>query len=126
MPVVLVVDDDALARVVLRTTLATRGYRTLEAENGRVGVETARANDLDLVVMDLSMPVMNGFDAARLLRGDADFDGLPILAVSGKELSSEEREQIDQLFNGFFPKPLRTKSFLDQVKRLVRANDTRA
>lgn len=116
--VILIVDDDRDSRVILRMALGTRGFSTLEANDGREGVAMARDHEPDAVVMDLSMPEMNGCEAARAIRDDAALAATPIVAVTGTELSRPEEERIDRLFDALHLKPLAMGPFLDEMSGL--------
>ena len=82
MPTVLVVDDNADTRVVVRWMLERWGCRVLEAGDGREAFEAVVESRPDLVLMDLSMPVVDGFDAIRSIRGREEFSRLPIIAIT--------------------------------------------
>jgi two-component system, cell cycle response regulator DivK len=82
MPTVLVVDDNADTRDVLRWKLEDWGCRVLEASDGREAFEAVVESRPDLVLMDLSMPVVDGYDAIRDIRGREEFARLPIIAIT--------------------------------------------
>ena len=82
MPTVLVVDDNADTRVVVRWKLERWGCRVLEASDGREAFESVVESRPDLVLMDLSMPRVDGYDAIRSIRGREEFARLPIIAVT--------------------------------------------
>ncbi len=105
-PLILIVDDDAEWRAALRSLLEHSGYRVAEAENGRVALRTARERNPDLVLLDLAMPVLDGFETARRLRRDG---GPPLLAVSGEELTPAQDRNMRALFDGYV-KSLRRRS----------------
>ena len=79
---ILVVEDFTETRFILRISLEMSGYRVLEATNGLEAVEVARRERPDLILMDIGLPLMNGFEAARAIREDDDLAGVPIVAVS--------------------------------------------
>lgn len=79
---VLVVDDNADTRVVMRWMLERWGYQVVEASDGREAYERAVEHRPDLVVMDLSMPVADGYEAIRAIRSREEFAGLPVIAVT--------------------------------------------
>ena len=81
-PTVLVADDNADTRRVVRWMLERWGYHVLEAGDGRQALEVAAESRPDLVLMDLAMPVVDGFDAIRSMREHPDLCGLPIIAVT--------------------------------------------
>ena len=79
---ILVVDDFDDTRLLLRTWLEKKGFRVVEAENGNQAVEAAERNRPDLIIMDLEMPELDGLNATRKIRSLANFEGIPIVAVS--------------------------------------------
>ena len=78
---ILVVDDFDDTRLLLRTWLQRKGFRVVEAENGNRAVATAEREHPDLIIMDVEMPELDGLAATRKIRGLAEFEGVPILAV---------------------------------------------
>jgi two-component system, cell cycle response regulator DivK len=83
--VIMVADDYEVIRQLCRTWLEIRGYVVVEAEDGEEAVELARRECPDLIIMDLSMPRLDGFAAARRIRGIAELCNVRIVAVSGKD-----------------------------------------
>lgn len=79
---VMVVDDSDDIRELVRTGLQIIGYRVVEAGNGREAVELAARTHPDLILMDLSMPVMDGFEATRRLKANPESSAIPVVAVS--------------------------------------------
>jgi CheY-like chemotaxis protein len=100
-PRVLVVDDHDDARELLALIVGSRGYEVATAANGREAVEQARHVRPDAVIMDLFMPVMDGYEAARILKGDPALAGIPILAYTARSSPSD----LDGLFAGCCIKP---------------------
>jgi CheY-like chemotaxis protein len=87
----LVVEDDDATRKAVRRTLEDQGWTVDEAENGQVGLERAAARTPDLVILDLMMPVMDGFGFLNRLRAEDDHRGLPVVVLTAQELSAEEK-----------------------------------
>ncbi|HEV2765769.1 MAG TPA: response regulator [Pyrinomonadaceae bacterium] len=85
---VLVVDDYADTRRVVRWMLEQKGYRVLEAEDGRQAVDSARAERPDLILMDLTMPQVDGFEAARTIRASEGLAEVPIIAVTAHDMAA--------------------------------------
>ena len=79
---ILVVDDFDDTRLLLRTWLKRKGFRVIEAENGREAVETAKTQSPDFIIMDIEMPELDGLTATRQLRAMKEFASVPIVAVS--------------------------------------------
>jgi GAF domain-containing protein/CheY-like chemotaxis protein len=92
---VLVVDDDAGVRQLLRRMLEPDGYTVVEAENGRVALERARAAPPGVVLLDLMMPEMNGFEFVTEFRRDERWRAIPIVVITARDLSREERERLN-------------------------------
>ncbi len=93
---ILIVEDDPDTRVVLRRTLEREGYAVVEAGDGREGLQAVKASSPNLVLLDLMMPVMDGFEFLTTLRRDLSERALPVIVLTAKELSAAER----QLLNG--------------------------
>ena len=91
---VLVVDDEPPTVELLTDMLSSQGYRVLAASNGRQGIQLARAERPDLIVLDLLMPEATGFDVVRELRADSDLRETPVLIFTVKDLTPEERERL--------------------------------
>jgi two-component system cell cycle response regulator DivK len=79
---ILVVEDQEDLRGVLRTLLNGSGYEMIEAADGQTGVAKAKAERPDLILMDIQMPVLDGYDATRQIKADPDLQSTPVIAVS--------------------------------------------
>lgn len=116
---VLVVDDVPLNNLLVREHLKRMGHKVLEASNGRQAVEMARAHLPDLILMDIKMPVMDGFEATRLIKNDPSTQHIPVIAHTASVLDSSA-EQFSRLrFSGFLKKPLNKQELIDELKRFV-------
>jgi PAS domain S-box-containing protein len=91
---VLVIEDDPRTLAVLESALQRKGYRALRATNGLEGVEMAQRNSPDLIVLDLVMPGMSGFDVAERLYGGTDAAEVPILVLTSMDLSAADRARL--------------------------------
>jgi PAS domain S-box-containing protein len=91
---VLVVDDDPGTREVLRRALAKTGWQVDEAENGRLALERVRAGPPALILLDLLMPEMTGFEVVRELRRTPDWQNVPVVVLSSKDLTPDERAML--------------------------------
>ncbi len=92
---VLIVDDDPAARARLARLVREGGWRPVEAENGAVALERLESTSPSLMLLDLVMPEMDGFALAARLRADPAWQHLPVVVVTGKELSAEERAELN-------------------------------
>jgi len=103
---ILIVDDSRTAIAVLKKTLAPTGYDILSAEDGEEGIAIAKLHQPDLILMDIIMPGLNGFQATRILRKDADTQNIPIVIISGNEQATEKFWGLRVGANGFLAKPV--------------------
>ena len=92
---ILIVEDDPDTRVVLRRTLERQGFAVVEAGDGREGLQAVRESSPNLVLLDLMMPVMDGFEFLKTLRHDLSERALPVIVLTAKELSAAERDLLN-------------------------------
>jgi CheY-like chemotaxis protein len=116
---VLVVDDVAGNRALAVDLLASLGFETFEAENGREALEKAQAFGPDLILMDAVMPVMDGLQATRRLRELPDVEGVPIIAVSASASRTDQENILAAGANAFVPKPLDFRRLLEQIGQFL-------
>jgi two-component system cell cycle response regulator DivK len=89
---ILVVEDQEDLRDVLRTLLTGSGYEMIEAADGQAGVEKAKAERPDLILMDIQMPVLNGYDATHQIKAHLNLTATPIIAVSSFAMKGDEEK----------------------------------
>jgi len=123
---VLIVDDDAGLRQLLRRMLEPEGYAVVEAENGRVALECLRGMSPSVVLLDLMMPEMDGFEFVAEFRRHEASRGIPIVVITARDLSREDRERL----NGYVQKILQKgahgrDALLAEVRELVAASVAR-
>jgi two-component system, cell cycle response regulator DivK len=106
MPTIMVVDDDEDIRYMMRVLLEEDGYRVLEAENGQRALEVAQAAYPDLILMDLSMPVLDGFDATRRLRELTKISDVPIIAITAHDTPEHRTNAYAAGINEYLTKPV--------------------
>lgn len=115
---ILVVDDSQVERSRMETLLKKEGYRITTAENGALGVEAAKANMPDLILMDVNMPVMDGFAATRNLRNDPETRGIPVVMVTSKDQKADKAWGKMLGAKGYITKPYTDDEVLSVVKSL--------
>jgi two-component system, cell cycle response regulator DivK len=118
--VVLIVDDQEDNRAIFSALLEYHGYEVVQAENGRQALDLALTRQPGLILMDLHMPVMDGWEATRLLRGDERTSRIPILAVTAEDRTSRARLR-DAGFCAFLQKPVHPRSLIRAVVRCLEA-----
>jgi CheY-like chemotaxis protein len=115
---VLIVEDNERNRE-LAAVILELDYEVLEAENGELGVATAKKERPDLILMDLSMPVLDGWGALKQLRADPELASIPVIAFTAHALKSDQ-EAVEQAgFDGYVTKPVDPTTLLDAVDELL-------
>src|SRR4051812_26617080 len=116
MKTVLVVDDEFDMTGVLRAVLEGEGYRVETCADGRVAIESVMSKKPDLVLMDVMMPAMNGFDALHEMRQTPGLDSLPVVLMSS--IAAGVRRE-DYRWEAFLSKPFSLDALLNTVERLI-------
>ena len=109
---ILVVEDQEDLRGVLRTLLTGSGYATLEAADGETGV----ARGPDLILMDIQMPVLDGYEATRRIKADPDLKGIPVIAVSSFAMKGDEEKARAAGCDHYVTKPFRPMQLLRVIR----------
>jgi CheY-like chemotaxis protein len=117
---VLLVEDTEDNRFMMRRLLEMSGYRVVEATNGEEAVKVARTESPRLILMDLSLPVIDGLAATRLIRKLPDFQGTPIIAVSAHDTSDFQSEAIEAGCNSYITKPIDFNELEQLISQLLR------
>ncbi len=117
---VLIVEDDPDARSIYEEVLTERGYTVITALHGAEGVHLARRHRPDLIVMDIRMPVMDGWQAIQYLKADPAINHIPIWGISAY-LSDEELESQPSWlhFDRLIPKPVDPGGLVDEIEALI-------
>jgi CheY-like chemotaxis protein len=114
---ILVVEDSALNRKLVETVLKPHGYRVVTAENGQAGVDIALREKPDLILMDVMMPVMNGYDAARRIKSNHATARIPIVALTASAMPHERDQAMEAGCDGYVSKPIDTRAFPGQIRQ---------
>ena len=117
--VILIVEDDPRNLKLIRDLLQIRGYTTLEATDGKQGVDMARAKMPDLILMDIQMPLMDGFEAISILKADPITKSITIVALTAFAMHGDREKCIEAGFNDYITKPLDTRAFMTKVKEYL-------
>lgn len=115
---VLIVDDDSGIRKLLGRFLEREGFITLEAENGLDGVETAKKETPDLIIMDVMMPQMDGLTAARLIKFYKPLSQVPIIFLTAKDEEKEIELAEETRAEAYITKPFDVRQVIEVVKSL--------
>jgi CheY-like chemotaxis protein len=119
-PVIMVVDDCEDNRTLLKMVLGLYGYQVVEAANGLEAVETAQEIVPDLILMDLDMPVLNGFEAVELLREGFETRKVPIVAFTSTDTTEYRAKALSVGFDEYFTKPFDWLELRSLLWRFIR------
>jgi len=115
MTKILLVEDHEELWDFLSRRLRRRGFDVVLAHDGQQGVDMARAERPDVVLMDMNLPVMDGWTAARTLRSDPDTAGIPIIALTAHAMSGDRDRMLEAGCNDYHPKPVDFPQLLQQI-----------
>jgi two-component system cell cycle response regulator DivK len=113
---ILVIEDQEDNRAILRDLLSAAGFELIEAVNGAEGVAKAAAEKPDLILMDIQMPVMDGYDATRHIKANAATAAIPVVAVTSYALSGDEAKAKAAGCDGYVTKPYSPRQMLSVIR----------
>lgn len=116
---VMVVEDNAMNRLLLKDILKFHGYEVIEALNGEECIEKARRELPDLILMDMQMPVMDGFEASLLIKKDPGLKNVKIIAVTSLAMHGDKEKILESGFDGYLAKPIDTHKLPELIKKLI-------
>lgn len=117
----LLVEDNEMNSDMLSRRLIRRGYDVILAVDGAEGVAAARRERPDLILMDMSLPVMNGWDATRALKGDPATRSIPVIALTAHAMSSDQARAMEAGCDDFDTKPIELQRLLQKIETLLGA-----
>ncbi len=117
---ILLVDDTDTILLFLKTLLAGQNFDFLTAKNGAEAVEKARRERPDLVLLDIFMPVMDGIEACRVMKGDPELKSIPVIIVTARREAENVERCLDAGCDDYVFKPVRKLELLDKINRLLR------
>jgi CheY-like chemotaxis protein len=113
---ILVIEDDANSRRLLEYIFRATGFEVDSAANGRRGLDAAIANPPDLILCDLQMPVMNGYELLSALREHDGLRGVPVIAVTAFSMTGDREKALAAGFADYISKPIDPETFIAQVE----------
>lgn len=119
MASILIVDDSPTEIHVLKTMLENGGHKVMSADNAEDGISTAKTNRPDLVLMDVVMPGMNGFQATRALTKDPDTQSIPVIIVTTKDQETDRVWGLRQGAKDYVTKPVDQQDLLSKISAVL-------
>jgi two-component system, cell cycle response regulator DivK len=120
---ILVVEDQEDNRIILRRLLSNAGYDLIEAVNGEDGVALALSTRPDLILMDIQLPVMDGYEATRRIKSNAELKSIPVIAVTSYALSGDEAKARAAGCDAYVAKPFSPRQLLAKVREYLSTED---
>ncbi len=116
---ILVVEDQEDNRQIVRDLLTTTDYEVMEAENGEEALAAVAKQRPDLILMDIQLPVMDGYEATRRLKADPALRAIPVIAVTSYALSGDEEKARAAGCDDFVPKPFSPRQLLAKIRKYL-------
>jgi two-component system cell cycle response regulator DivK len=120
---ILVVEDQEDNRRILRDLLGNAGYQLIEAESGEDALAAVMKQRPDLILMDIQLPIMDGYEATRQIRANPDMKAVPIIAVTSYALAGDEAKAQEAGCNAYVSKPFSPRALLAKVREYLPSSD---
>jgi CheY-like chemotaxis protein len=119
MPKILLVEDQEMNRDMLSRRLKKRGYEVSIAVDGAEGLEKARSETPELILMDMSLPVIDGWEATRQLKADEATRGIPVVALTAHAMSTDRERAMEAGCDAYETKPVELPRLLETMEKLL-------
>lgn len=116
---ILVVEDHEDNRQILRDLLGTVGYEIIEADDGAQGVARAKAEHPDLILMDIQLPILDGYEATRQIKADPSLAGIPVIVVTSYALSGDDEKAREAGCDAYVTKPYSPRQLLAKIHEFL-------
>ena len=119
MPKILLVEDDEMNRDMLSRRLERRGYQVVIALDGEQAVAMARSEAPDLILMDMSLPVLDGWEATRRIRAASETRAVPIIALTAHAMQGDREKAIEAGCDDYDTKPVEFQRLLEKIQTIL-------
>jgi len=119
MPRILLIEDNEMNRDMLSRRLERKGYETIIAVDGQEGVEKTESEKPDLILMDMSLPVLDGWEATRKLKSNSVTQGIPIIGLSAHAMSGDREKAMEAGCDDYDTKPVELPRLLEKIESLL-------
>ena len=116
---ILVIEDQADNLQILRDLLTNEGYQIIEARDGEEGVMAASVERPDLILMDIQLPLLDGYEATRRIKANPDLSRIPVIAVTSYALSGDETRAREAGCDGYVSKPFSPRALLATIRSFL-------
>lgn len=119
MPKILIVEDNEMNRDMLSRRLERRGFAIVMAVDGQQGVDFARAERPDLILMDMSLPVMDGWEATRTIKADDALKSIPVIALTAHAMAGDREKAMEAGCDDYDTKPIELPRLLEKIAKFL-------
>ena len=116
---ILIIEDEEDNRAIMRDLLNTAGYKLIEAVDGEEGVKLAQSERPDLILMDIQLPILDGYEATRRIRASVELKSIPIIAVTSYALSGDDAKARAAGCDSYVAKPFSPRELLAKVREFL-------
>jgi CheY-like chemotaxis protein len=120
MTKILLVEDNELNRDMLSRRLERKGFQVLIAVDGEQGIEIAQREAPDLILMDMSLPILDGWEATRRIKAGADTKSIPVIALTAHALSEDYGKAMEAGCDDYDTKPIELARLINKIERLLK------
>ena len=120
---ILVVDDDKKSRYLVSFLLEKESFEVIMATNGLEGIEAARKQQVDLIIMDVKMPKMDGYETTKRIRRLEKYKSIPIIALTSYAMTEDKERALKAGCTGYIPKPITPETFISEIKKFLEVKD---
>ncbi|MDB5327274.1 MAG: response regulator receiver protein [Phycisphaerales bacterium] len=124
MPKILIVEDNEENRDSLKRRLERRGFQVLLAEDGQKGIDCAATEKPDLILMDMNMPVLDGWEATRRIKAQPELAGTPVIALTAHAMNGDRERAIEAGCTDYHTKPIEFPKLLAQLESILGGSTT--
>jgi CheY-like chemotaxis protein len=121
---ILYIEDNEQNYYLVKVLLNTRGFEMLWAQDGQEGIDKADQSRPDLILLDIQLPVMDGYEVARRLRSNPELNKIPIVAVTSYAMTGDREKALSAGCNGYIEKPIDPDTFLAQIDKYFPGTDS--
>ena len=119
MSKILLVEDNEMNRDMLSRRLQRKGFEVAIAVDGQAGVDMAASENPDIILMDLSLPVMDGWEATRQIKANSSINGIPVIALTAHAMQGDEEKALEAGCDDYDTKPVNFKRLLEKMQKLL-------
>ena len=119
MSKILIVEDNEMNRDMLSRRLIRKGFEIVMAEDGQKGVDMSKSENPDLILMDLSLPIMDGWEATSTIKADSETNSIPIIVLTAHAMAGDREKALDAGADEYDTKPIEFKRLLGKIKEFL-------